>query len=52
MGELVAKLQGLGFKVSNLGIKVSVTPAEINGAKPGFEDVTQKVRPLGIDVTV
>ena len=52
MGELVAKLQGLGFKVSNLGVKVSVSPAEINCAKPGFEDVTQKIRPLGIDVTV
>jgi hypothetical protein len=52
MGELVAKLQGLGFKVSNLGVKVSVSPVELNSAKPGFEEVTQKIRPLGIDVTV
>jgi hypothetical protein len=52
MGELVAKLQGLGFKVSNLGVKVSVSSVELNSAKPGFEEVTQKIRPLGIDVTV
>ncbi|PKM76605.1 MAG: hypothetical protein CVU90_11670 [Firmicutes bacterium HGW-Firmicutes-15] len=52
IGELVAKLQGLGFKVSNLGVKVSISPVEINCVKPVFEDVSQKIRPLGIDVTV
>jgi len=52
IGELVNSLQNLGFKVSNLGIKVSQTTAEFNSVQPGLVDVKDRLRPLGIDVTV
>lgn len=51
IGELVDKLEGLGYRVKNLGVKVSSTPEEMR-IRPVLQEVNEPLRPLGIDVTV
>lgn len=51
MGELVSKLEALGYQVKNMGVKVSSSAEEIR-VRPVLQEVNEKLRPLGIDVTV
>lgn len=51
MGELVSKLENLGYSVKNLGVKVSSSAEELR-VRPVLQEVTERVRPLGIDVTI
>jgi len=50
IGELVSKLEDLGYQVNNLGVKVST--AEEISIRPVLQEFNEKLRPLGIDVTV
>lgn len=52
IAELVDSLKGLGYKVINHGVKVSKSSDELNSLRPGLEEIPDKVRPFGIDVTV
>lgn len=51
IGALVSKLEELGYKVKNLGVKVSNSAEEMR-VRPVLQEVGERLRPLGIDVTV
>lgn len=49
--ELVKNLEELGYRVKHNGVKVAKSREEIS-IKPALQEVTERLRPLGIDVTV
>jgi len=51
IGKLVSNLEELGYRVKNLGVKVSSTAEELQ-IRPVLQEVSERLRPLGIDVTV
>lgn len=50
--QLVKSLEALGYRVKHQGVKVSSSSEEIRNLKPVLQEVTEPLRPLGIDVTV
>ncbi len=48
---LISGLEALGYRVKNLGVKVSKDPEDFS-IRPVLQEVNEKLRPLGIDVTV
>lgn len=51
IGALVGNLENLGYQVKNLGVKVSNTAEEFS-IRPILQEAGERLRPLGIDVTV
>ncbi len=50
--ELVKNLEALGYRVKHNGIKVSSSGEEFQSMRPSLVEVSENLRPLGIDVTV
>jgi len=50
--ELVKNLEALGYRVKHNGIKVSSSGEEFQSIRPALVEVSENLRPLGIDVTV
>ena len=52
INQLLRGLEGLGYDITNLGIKVVDERDQFGRLKMGLEEVPSTIRPLGIDVTV